>query len=433
MRLPTYQQLTEEQVTIINLPFDKNWVVTGPPGTGKTILALWKVKDLIDLDEEDVQFIVFNRVLKDYATSAFKDAQSGLSLTNPQERDLVATYHETIHALWKQAELPGRPPKVGKIHFDWTQMLAPFVEHQPRTAKHVIIDEGQDLPQTFYIFSRLTCDHITVFADPYQTIQSEIDHATTESIQDSVTAAGSYKVTQNHRNSVPIAKLSHHYFTGTSEQLPTLPDSEESASDSLREHQTEGYEASTPEIVNREDWKESMKYIANYAEINEDQSIGIFSPYTSWAERWEVELKRHLSQGRRQKVHLQVWKKDNVPPKRADFERIENGGILITTPASLKGLEFDAVFVPEMHNKAWKDLLDRPLGRQKFYVMITRARTTLEFLYSGSAGDPPSLFQEVPDELLKRPDPENDTPAAYSTNDEWRRKWIGDDDDEDVF
>ena len=45
--------------------------------------------------------------------------------------------------------------------------------------------------------------------------------------------------------------------------------------------------------------------------------------------------------------------------------------------------------------------------------MITRARNTLEFHYSGAANDPPSIFNDVPSEILLRPLSENGTRSNY--------------------
>ena len=46
-KLPRYSELTEEQRVIVNLPLDKNHLVTGAPGTGKTQTILNIISNLI--------------------------------------------------------------------------------------------------------------------------------------------------------------------------------------------------------------------------------------------------------------------------------------------------------------------------------------------------------------------------------------------------
>lgn len=40
-KLPKYSDLTNEQRIIVNLPLDKNHLVTGAPGTGKSVIAIY--------------------------------------------------------------------------------------------------------------------------------------------------------------------------------------------------------------------------------------------------------------------------------------------------------------------------------------------------------------------------------------------------------
>lgn len=45
-KLPKYSDLTDEQRVIVNLPLDKNHLVTGAPGTGKSVIAIYRVSDM---------------------------------------------------------------------------------------------------------------------------------------------------------------------------------------------------------------------------------------------------------------------------------------------------------------------------------------------------------------------------------------------------
>lgn len=41
-KLPNGGDLSEEQLDIINLPTTKDWVIKGAPGTGKTVMAIYR-------------------------------------------------------------------------------------------------------------------------------------------------------------------------------------------------------------------------------------------------------------------------------------------------------------------------------------------------------------------------------------------------------
>ena len=72
-------------------------------------------------------------------------------------------------------------------------------------------------------------------------------------------------------------------------------------------------------------------------------------------------------------------------------------GVKILTWASMKGLEFDLVFLPELQAFRVSDPSAEEF-RRKMYVAATRAKTQLYLLYSGE-GEPP-LVSTFPMDLL---------------------------------
>ena len=65
MRLPGEYELSREQRDVMSASTDESLLVIGPPGTGKTVLAIYRHKAIEKLSRE-VTSTVHNHVLKSY-------------------------------------------------------------------------------------------------------------------------------------------------------------------------------------------------------------------------------------------------------------------------------------------------------------------------------------------------------------------------------
>ena len=63
MRLPAWSELIEEQRDVSEHPLDKSLFVVGPPGSGKTTLAIQRAKMLKNASKETI-IIAYNRMLR---------------------------------------------------------------------------------------------------------------------------------------------------------------------------------------------------------------------------------------------------------------------------------------------------------------------------------------------------------------------------------
>ena len=68
MRLPKFAELDEDQRKIFSeSPTDGAMLVVGPPGAGKTVVAIHRAMRLsMENPKEIVNFIMFNKTLKIY-------------------------------------------------------------------------------------------------------------------------------------------------------------------------------------------------------------------------------------------------------------------------------------------------------------------------------------------------------------------------------
>ena len=72
MRLPTWEELVsvEEQLEVLEHPLDQSLFVVGPPGSGKTVLAVYRAQMVAEAEaaqteaEQPVAIVTFSRMLR---------------------------------------------------------------------------------------------------------------------------------------------------------------------------------------------------------------------------------------------------------------------------------------------------------------------------------------------------------------------------------
>src|SRR5262245_34569668 len=156
MRLPAYQELSKEQDAINDLPLDGSYLVTGPPGTGKTVMALYRTQ-MLTKAAAPVQLLVYSRLLSQYVESAVE----ALDLDGS-----VRTFHSWFWRFYRDLYGSG-PPEIESWVYDWPVVLSRVSGDPPVRARmpFLIVDEGQDLPREFYMVGEYLSKNITVFAD----------------------------------------------------------------------------------------------------------------------------------------------------------------------------------------------------------------------------------------------------------------------------
>ena len=203
MKLPTFEDLSIEQDDIYNLSLDGNHLVTGPPGTGKSVMALYRAQAL-SIDEREPTVIMFSNVLKQYTEEAARE----LDLEGN-----VATFHSWMSRFWRE-EYGGRVPSLpsGSYDIDWPAVAIQFARKPPEQGSlhDLLVDEGQDLSKEFFSLARWYSRNITVFADENQQLKDQ--QSTIEEVRRAISTKSVHALTRNYRNTYEIAMVAAHYF-----------------------------------------------------------------------------------------------------------------------------------------------------------------------------------------------------------------------------
>ena len=361
MKLPSYQDLSKEQDKINNLPLDKNHIVMGPPGTGKTVTALYRSKMLHD-EGTKVLLLMYSRLLSQYTAAA----------TGQLEIDgVVKTFHQWFYGFYLQT-YGIKPPQISEYSYDWDQVLKTISSKPPKASslQSLIIDEGQDLSKQFFILAKYLAKTLVVFCDENQRLVE--DNSTLEEIKTAMSIKKEHVLTRNYRNSREIAALAAEFYTGLPSGIPEEPTRS----------------GTRPVIMRHRNINETAEYISRYEKNHSDRQIGVFVHSNDYRSKFLNRLKGRTANP------IQTYV--GGLGRQAQTVDFDAPGVFVINYPSAKGLEFDTVFLPEL--QAADPDFGRPETRMRFYVLLSRAREELFLVYSGDGS--PRWLSCLPKELL---------------------------------
>jgi DNA helicase IV len=364
VKLPSYQDLSKEQDRINGLSLDDSHLVTGPPGTGKTVIALYRAS-MLQSKRRRVALLMRSKLLTQYTKSAVSELLIDGS---------VSTYDRWLtDYFWRHhgRQVPSHRP----WQYDWGEVLK-IVNASPPPPKEcpdLIVDEAQDLPKEFFILARLVSTNLTVFADENQRLHDS------NSTLDEIRAYGLFApdhchtLTRNYRNTREIAALAATFYTGLETGIAEMP----------------ARSGDLPVVMRHRNLEATVEFLRNFESSNADLEIGVITPNDSIRER----IVRGLGEDTTNPVQSYFRKKGEKAPE-LDFD---SPGIKVINYQSAKGLEFDAVFLPALH-----EIKDDPAGlnvRMRMYVLASRARNSLFLSYWTAS--PPPVIAAIPQDLVE--------------------------------
>lgn len=331
------EELDDYQVKIINKRTDSSFIVKGCAGSGKSILALWKAKQIQESGNSFL-FVIYTKALKQYMKDGI--AQIGLSASS------VENYNQCF--CWSKA---GDSWKKG----DWKKGKFDYL----------IVDEAQDFSkEDILLFKDKAKKALLLYGDSAQQLYKFFTDKTAISMDDMayITKFPTEPLVFNHRLPIKIARLAE-YVNIENDDLVTR----------CRKEGTE-----LPKILKYNSLNTELDSIAEIIKNRNFEDVGILLRNNA-----DVEKVSNYLTSKGLKVEAKI--NDNV---ELDFN---SSNPKIMTYHSSKGLQFEAVFLPECAVSGIDD-------RNPLYVAITRTYQSLYIMHSGNLS---SFFDTIPPNLYE--------------------------------
>jgi superfamily I DNA/RNA helicase len=421
LNVPQYSALDDDQKKVYLLPFDGRNIVSGPPGTGKSVIAIHRAAAMAKRGKLPT-VLMYNRLLQLWTSKALEQAGEMAELHKKTLTKLESKTTETWFLQWfkktfgvaaprrevllqpgwrgttqragecevcKRPTQPGRDLRVSyrdkpatfySVHpdclpnlneqkagneyrpIDYGKCLEVATQRQAEVKSsddelHVLIDEGQDLPNNAYVLLNGFCESITVYLDSAQTItdnrSTEQEIASLLEVDDSRTQV----LRKNYRNGKEVHRLAQYFRP---DHMSVGDEPQRKCSD-------------VPRLIGFSSADKETSWISTLARNYANLSIGVFVYTKEKRDSIAVQL---TNSG----TDFQIY---TPGPRGQDFDPCKKG-IILATQANAKGLEFDIVVIAGM--ETWpQDIPDYLYGQ--FYVLITRSRDRLFLSYIGNTKD----------------------------------------------
>lgn len=322
--LPPVDDLTIGQQAVLNEP--KYVKITGAPGTGKSVVALWRFLQKLGTNKKAL-LLTYTKTLEAY----FKGAAKNINENAP---------NHVNRTLW------------------WTSHIA------TGNYDEIIVDEAQDVGISKYQKIKNYTKGISFGFDPKQSLYfnpeqvKQLEKELEQLLPNNI----SFTLGKNYRNTYEIMRFVKSFLTD-------YPISQNMLNDLIKRNRGE-----KPQLIMYDNEIDEIVKIINTF-YGENHNIGILIPFcTSNVLTADYQFSQYLSL-LKEKINYPISHYCNNLGGSLDIENIH-----LTTFKSAKGLEFDTVIIPKFHNFRFLIKESTVTELNDFYVALTRTRNNLFLL-----------------------------------------------------
>ena len=189
---------------------------------------------------------------------------------------------------------------------------------------------------------------------------------------------------ENYRNSHPIAFFARHFFTDPSSPPPELPSKSKPS-------------LGTPTLYEYSFFSDCVKMILREADRDNRNLIGVIVAKDNIRDIYHQAFNTIDIELDNPKPVISTYSSNNHGGVNIDFSK---GGIVVLNDKSIKGLEFDIVFIIVDGFKIYNNDIDSM--KKRFYVMSSRAMKKLVVFKSFKYGDGVEKILPNDENILKR-------------------------------
>jgi superfamily I DNA/RNA helicase len=333
------EELDNFQTQLIQRNIDHPMVVSGCAGSGKSIIALWKAKQINDLGKS-FYFVVYTKVLKKYFDDGIKEISDPTleGMRNMLNDERKFFYYDK----WKDSYI--------------------------RDVEFMIIDEAQDFDKEDIEKLKSVSKTAYFFGDSEQSIYKfKKETISMGDIARSVGLEAPERLMHNYRLPKKVARVAEIIGKVCDLEWRCVKDGENLP----QLHHCTNYNAQLDKIAE----------IINKLHLKNVCILFCKNTQVSYAYNYM----------RRKGINVEAKYDDKNSPTHLDIDFTSDNPKLITYH-SAKGLQFETVFIPQ------PELFEGNKNpRAPLYVAMTRTSDRLYFLYSGNR---PNFFDEVPNDYF---------------------------------
>ena len=355
-------ELDDDQLKVLIATNDKSCIVSGCAGSGKSVLALIKAQRIQKEKGDNYQIIVYTTALCDYMNAG----REMLGLKN--------TFYYYKEWKWKRAPKTYANGSTYMVYLKDSD--GDLIPNMPK-ADYVIVDEIQDFTKDeVQDFITATNKNFFFFGDMAQSIYK--DKMPIQAINRLFSydrEPKNFTLYRNYRLPIPVARIVQ--YVGVDIDL-------------FDEKTYKSHETAVPKFLKYPSLKDQVNAIANIIKRNNLTDVGILLPHNEDVGSICTLLNEN-------EVDYEVKFND----KQNWHNSVNNLNFNTTNPKvmtyhSAKGLQFEAVFLPDI-KPLFSDGESQNISEQKaLYVAMTRTYRYLFVMYSGCL---PAPLDKVPSKL----------------------------------